>query len=107
MPPKQAHAPKTDDDAQDERQGPTTTTHGDGRHTTRPQPYEQLLVGWLVGGTTTGRGTETTTTMPAPAPTPPRTTLPSVNGAGDEGEERRRGGEGETVKGRPQKGDTC
>ena len=24
-------------------------------HTTRPQPHEQLLVGWLVGGMTTGR----------------------------------------------------
>ena len=25
------------------------------QHTTCPQPHEQLLVGWLVGGTTTGR----------------------------------------------------
>jgi hypothetical protein len=27
----------------------------DGRHTTRPQPHEQLLVGWIAGGTTKTR----------------------------------------------------
>jgi hypothetical protein len=28
----------------------TSTNHGDGRHTTRPQPREQLLMGWMAGG---------------------------------------------------------
>ena len=28
------------------------------RRTTRPQPHEQLLMGWLVGGTTMGRPQE-------------------------------------------------
>ena len=32
-----------------------TTAPRTEQHTTCPQPHEQLLVGWLVGGTTTGR----------------------------------------------------
>jgi hypothetical protein len=47
-----------------EHQDPRTTrgTRGNGgegmastkeQHTTRPQPHEQLLMGWIVGGTTT------------------------------------------------------
>jgi hypothetical protein len=43
--------PKTDDDDGNEYQGPTTTTHIDERHTTHPQPHEQLLGGWIAGGT--------------------------------------------------------
>ena len=27
-----------------------SSTHNQERHTTRPQPHEQLLVGWIVGG---------------------------------------------------------
>src|ERR1700733_679504 len=30
--------------------GPPMNTHGARQHTTRPQPHEQLLMGWIVGG---------------------------------------------------------
>jgi hypothetical protein len=34
------------------QQGGRTMATTCERHTTRPQPYEQLLVGWMTGGTT-------------------------------------------------------
>jgi hypothetical protein len=37
----------------DTGRGPTT------KHTTRPQPHEQLLVGWIAGGSTTTTTVET------------------------------------------------
>ena len=41
------------------RQHTTTNATTSPRHATCPQPCEQLLVGWVVGGTTMGRGDET------------------------------------------------
>ena len=38
----------------------TMTAPRTEQHTTCPQPHKQLLVGWVVGGTTMGRGDETT-----------------------------------------------
>ena len=40
----------TEDQGPTTNDGDTSTNHGDGQHTTRPQLRKQLLVGWMAGG---------------------------------------------------------
>jgi hypothetical protein len=74
QPPPQSPPPRPDGmrSCRSEREG-RRGTRDEGRHTTRTQPHEQLLVGWNAGGMTTTRATRrggyANDTPPAPSPT--------------------------------------